>query len=168
VKSAKEAAEESMRAAKEAAEVSKRASQEAISRAEEASKSAKETAEVSIRAAREATEASKKAAKEAAEASIRIFKDLISSTGWIGNTSQPVAKQSADASTETSEEAGEVLAATFGEVTGVAKADIEGKGGSKEVRKTVESRLESLEKMYASSKDRQTVGESEEEEEQTS
>ena len=167
--------EEASKWAKEAADISARASQEAISRAEEISKSAREAAEASIRAAKQASEASKKAAREAAEASVRVFEELISGAGGIGGTSQQVARQTAEAPAETSQEAdsetdkaaeegGEALARTFGEAISVAETDIKGeKREAKEVQRRIETRLESLERMYASNEDKQAEEADEEE-----
>ena len=172
-------AEEASKSAKETAEISARASQEAISRAEEVSKSAKETAEASIRAAREATEASKKAAKEAAEASIRVFEDLLSGAGGIGKLSQQVPKEIADALTETSQEANgkieeidskasegasEALTTTFGEIISEPGTDAKGKREPNNVQQRIETRLESLVKMYSSNQAKQTDEGDEEEE----
>ena len=168
-------AESASKSAEEAAEVSARASQEAISRAEKVGKAARKAADVSISAAKEATEASKKVAREAAETSVKVFEAWISGAEVTGKLSQPVARHTADAPTGTSregdsqtkedgeapEETGEALAKTFGEVVNAAEANAKGKRGAKEVQKRIETRLESLARMYASNKARQTDEEEE-------
>jgi hypothetical protein len=172
-------AEETSKSAKEAVEISARAAREAISRAEKVSQSARETAEASIRAAKEATLASKKAAKEAAETSIRVFEELMANVAGIAKTSQPLARQTDEPptrpSTETdgltketdiaSGEVTEALAKSFGKVISGAGASTREKKEAKEVQRRIETRLESLARMYSSNKDR-VAGEEDEEEEE--
>ena len=116
-------------------------------------------------------------AKEAAETSARVLMELITGTKGIGKIGRQLGRQTADAPTRTSQEgdskaretgkaskeASEALARTFGEVISVAGANAKEPKETKEVQRRIETRLESLARMYASNKARQAEEENEEE-----
>jgi len=172
---------EASKSAKEAAEISARVSQEAIRRAEEVSKTAREIAEASIRAAKEATEASKRGTEEAAEAWTKVFNELMTGTEGIGKIISQVARQAAEAPAERwqeadskteeigSKEVAETLTSAFEQMTSGAEGT-NLKERKEEVQKTqmnIESRLESLTRMFAADKDTPAEEDTEEEESKT-
>ena len=168
---------EASKSAKEAAEISVRASQEAIRRAEEVSKSAREVAEASMRAAKEATEASRKGAEEAVEAWAKVFNELIAGTEGIGKmikqeagrTAEVPARrwQEAESKTEKTgpKEVAETLTSAFEHMTsGAEETNLkEKKEEARETQMSIEGRLESLARMFAADKDKQPEEDTEDE-----
>ena len=163
----KEVAEEATRAASQATEKSIKASEEAINKAGDITESAKGITETSIKAAREALESSKQAAKEAAKAAISVFEDMIGNTEAGDKPSQQAVNQPANArlgtlsggsgkieetAAKASGEKTQALAATVGEAVNEAGIDIRRVRESKEIQQIIETRLESLARMYSSNK----------------
>ena len=131
-----------------------------------------------MRAAKEATEASKKGTEEAAEAWTKVFNELITGTEGIGKMIRQVARQTAEAPARRLEEAGsktgeispkevaETLTPAFEQMTsGAEGTNLKGKKGeAKKTQVSIESRLESLARMFAADKDKQAEEDTEEEE----
>ena len=152
------------------AEVSAREAQEIISRAEEVSKWATESVEASRRAAKRAAEASKKTIKEAAEAWTGVFEEFVGDPKQRDKTPELTASRTAEAAgasaeaiipkaketSKASKESAEVPLRPLKKATGEGdEAGVKRKRKGKESQRGIETRLESLARMYAASEARQ-------------
>jgi hypothetical protein len=150
-----------MRSTQEASGASIKMTEEAVCNAYGMTESANKMVDAAITTTREATEASKRMVEETAAVAMRAFDDLIKSIENIRESRQQIAGQIGDIPAENSHQihsrteetqsqtlGKEVAAKPVSEVVSKPVVDAKIERESKEIRQIIESRLESLSKMY--------------------